>query len=408
MPINTEQGQQIYNNPPTRPSSIGAQWNFYKFDKKAIIEAEEESYFGQLSSTTNMPKHYGKTIKKQIFYPILDDRNVNDQGIDAEGTAIANGNLYGSSKDTGTILSKLPTLTEYGGRVNRVGFHRDLIEGSFTEFGFFYEFTEDALDFDSDDQLIEHMRREAIVGAHKMNEDQIQADLLNGAGVVMYSGAATSDATMTGEGATISEVTYTDIMKLDRTLNENKTPKTIKYITGSRMIDTKTIPSARVMYVGTELELQLRDMRDNFGERAFVPVEKYAAAGNVLKGEIGTIGSFRIISINNMQHWAGVGADVTNNGGYSSTDVNGTEKYDVFPMLVVGGSDAYGAPFTYIGFQTSGTQMKFKMITKMPSRETADHFDPYGKTGFSSIRWHYGILLERTERIAVIKTVAKL
>ncbi len=409
MPINTENGQAIYNNPPLQRSSIGQQWNLFKFDKKAIIEAEEESYFGQLSSTTNMPKHFGKTIKKQIFYPILDERNVNDQGINAEGVTIANGNLYGSSKDTGTILSKLPTLTEYGGRVNRVGFHRDLLEGSFTEFGFYYEFTKDSIDFDSDEQLLEHMRREAIVAAHKMNEDQIQADLLNGAGVVMYTGDATSDATMTGEGAAVSVVTYNDIMKLDRTLNENKTPKTIKFITGSRMVDTKTIPSARVMYVGTELELQLRDMQDNFGERAFVPVEKYAAAGNILKGEVGTIGSFRIISINNMQHWAGAGADATAaNAGYTTTDVGGTEKYDVYPMLVVGGSDSYGAPFTYIGFQMSGQSRKFEIITKMPSRETADLNDPYGKTGFSSITWFYGMLLERTERIAVLKTVAKL
>ena len=34
------------------------------------------------------------------------------------------GNLYGSSKDVGTIVGRMPTLTETGGRVNRVGFKR--------------------------------------------------------------------------------------------------------------------------------------------------------------------------------------------------------------------------------------------------------------------------------------------
>lgn len=35
-------------------------------------------------------KHYGKTIKKYHYVPLLDDRNVNDQGIDATGISTAN------------------------------------------------------------------------------------------------------------------------------------------------------------------------------------------------------------------------------------------------------------------------------------------------------------------------------
>jgi N4-gp56 family major capsid protein len=88
-----------------------------------------------------MPKNYGKTIKVYEYVPLLDDRNVNDQGIDASGATIANGNLYGSSKDVGSIVSKLPVLTENGGRVNRVGFTRLQREGSIFKFGFFTEFT---------------------------------------------------------------------------------------------------------------------------------------------------------------------------------------------------------------------------------------------------------------------------
>ena len=45
-------------------------------------------------------------------------------------------------------------------------------------------------------------------------------------------------------------------------------------------------------------------------------------------------------------------------------------------------------------------------MTKMPGKETADRNDPYGETGFSSIKWYYGILILRPERIGVIKTVA--
>lgn len=110
--------------------------------KKAIITARKEQFFMPLASTINMPKHFGKTITVYEYVPLLDDRNVNDQGLDASGAVETNGNLYGSSRDIGTISSKLPTLTENGGRVNRVGFTRLLRSATIHKFGFFTEFTD--------------------------------------------------------------------------------------------------------------------------------------------------------------------------------------------------------------------------------------------------------------------------
>lgn len=73
--------------------------------------------------------HFGKEIRFYVYVPLLDDRNLSDQGIDAQGAVLTGasganpgyGNLYGSSKDIGKITDKLPMLTENGGRVNRVG-----------------------------------------------------------------------------------------------------------------------------------------------------------------------------------------------------------------------------------------------------------------------------------------------
>ena len=59
-------------------------------------------------------------------------------------------------------------------------------------------------------------------------------------------------------------------------------------------------------------------------------------------------------------------------------------------------------------FQTSGKTPKFNLITKMPGEETADRNDPYGEMGFSSIKWYYGFMALRSERIAVYKVVAEL
>lgn len=372
--------------------------------KKAIITARKEQYFMPLASVTNMPKHYGKTIKVYEYVPLLDDRNINDQGIDASGATIVNGNLYGSSKDIGNITSKLPLLTENGGRVNRVGFTRIAREGSIHKFGFFYEFTQESIDFDSDDGLMEHLSRELMNGATQITEAVLQKDLLAAAGTVLYAGAATSDSTITGEGSTPSVVSYKNLMRLDQILTENRTPTQTTIITGSRMIDTKVIGATRVMYVGSELVPELKAMEDLFGNKAFIETQHYADAGTIMNGEVGSIDKFRIIQVPEMLHWAGAGAQATGaNPGYRTSMVSGQEHYDVYPMLVVGDDS-----FTSIGFQTDGKSLKFTVMTKMPGKETADRNDPYGETGFSSIKWYYGILVKRPERLALIKTVAPL
>lgn len=72
-------------------SSIGSQINTHFYKKKALVEAVKESVFSPLADSTAMPKHYGQTIKKNHYLPLLDDRNINDQGIDASGVSTQQG-----------------------------------------------------------------------------------------------------------------------------------------------------------------------------------------------------------------------------------------------------------------------------------------------------------------------------
>lgn len=377
------------------PSSIGTQFSNFYYQKQALIEARKEQYFSQLADVTSMPKNMGKTIKRYHYIPLLDDANINDQGIDAAGAVIANGNLYGSSKDIGTIPGKLPVLSETGGRVNRVGFKRKELEGTFEKFGFFDEYTQESMDFDSDAELMQHINREMINGANEITEDALQIDLINAAGVIRYAGNATSNATIGADDV----VSYGDIMRLSIDLDNNRCPKKTTVITGTRMIDTKVIPACRVMYIGSELLPTLRGLKDLHNEPAFIPVEKYAAGGTVLNGEAGSIDAFRVIVVPEMLKWAGAGADAS----ASSTHYETGNKFDVFPMLVVGDQS-----FTTIGFQTDGKTVKFKIFHKKPGEATADRNDPYGETGFMSIKWYYGFMVLRPERIALIKTAATL
>lgn len=462
-----------YNDPAGgSQSTIGNQLAEFYYAKRAMIELVKEQYFTQLADVTSMPKNMGKKIKKFHYLPLLDDRNLNDQGIDAAGVTIdankyevrfgalsnqytveadataaaaainairagaavktgavspwvvtvtdsllgngtdaqsaavvaafkgarrqrGSGNLYGSSKDIGTITGKLPVLGENGGRVNRVGFKRKEIEGTFEKFGFFDEYTQESMDFDSDAELMTHINREMLRGANEITEDSLQIDLINAAGVIRYAGDATNNANMNENDL----VTYGDLMRLSIDLDNNRTPKHTTAITGTRLVDTRTIPACRVAYMGSELLPTVKAMKDLHGNPAFIPTEKYAAGGTTLHGEVGMVDQFRLVVVPEMLKWAGVGGDAS----ASTTSYETNERYDVFPILVVGAES-----FTTIGFQTDGKTVKFKIIHKKPGVETADKTDPFGETGFMSIKWFYGFMALRSERIGLIKTVARL
>ncbi len=499
----------LYNDPAGgTPSDIGSQIRTDVYNKKSLQEAQKEQYFGQLADVTSMPKHMGKKIKKYHYLPLLDDANINDQGIDAAGVTTTrsvtievthtsgaivdgggsaneaghqgkrffvadgasdaaaleaaklkvltwteqllvagglgsvlttkvntdtdyaiiittggtfttgtaaydqgyrfnelagvpvNGNLYGSSKDVGTITGKLPALSETGGRVNRVGFKRIELEGTIEKFGFFDEYTKESMDFDTDAELQQHINREMVMAANEMTEDALQIDLLNAPGVVRFGGIATQDSDLTGVTAdTVSVIGYEDLMRLSIDLDNNRCPKSTKIITGTRMVDTRVIDAARIMYIGSELEPMVKKMTDTFGNQAFVPVQQYAAGTSILRGEIGSIDQFRLVVVPEMMHWEGAGAAEGVNAGYRATGGN----YDVFPMLVVGSES-----FTTIGFQTDGKTVKFKIKHVAPESDISyGREDPYGELGFMSIKWYYGTMILRPERIAICKTVAE-
>jgi len=500
---------RIYNDPAGgSASTVGTQFRTDYYKKKALVEAKKEMYFGQMADTTNMPKNMGKTIKCYHYLPLLDDANVNDQGLDAAGATTnqdctvvvtmadgsipdinlarsvgnsahfvglgadaaaakadaivhvnawmeqlvvagglavslvgssaalkfadgvnstdglayvkgyrfktsagttieatatltshaAYGNLYGSSRDVGTITAKLPALSESGGRVNRVGFKRREIEGTISKFGFFDEYTQESLDFDTDAELEQHINREMIMGANEITEDALQIDLLNGAGIVRFGGSATQTSEITGVAATKSTVSYNDLIKLSIDLDNNRCPKNTKIINGTRMVDTRVVNAARYMYVGSELTPMLKAMADGFSNQAFISAEKYATGGDLAAGEIGAIDQFRVIVVPEMMRWEGAGAAEGTNSGYRATGGN----YDVYPMLVVGSES-----FTTIGFQTDGKSVKFKIKHAKPGSTESYASDPYGETGFMSIKWYYGSMITRPERIALIKTVAE-
>jgi len=213
--------------------------------------------------------------------------------------------------------------------------------------------------------------------------------------VIKYAGDATTNATMGANDV----VTYGDLLRLSIDLDNNRTPKHTKVITGTRMVDTRVLPAARVMYIGSELLPTLKAMKDLHNNPAFISIEKYAAGGMTVTGEVGSVDQFRIVVVPEMMKWAGAGADASGTATHYETN----QRFDVFPMLVIGDES-----FTTIGFQTDGKSVKFKITHKAPGEATADRNDPYGEMGFMSIKWYYGFMILRPERLARIKTAATL
>ena len=418
----------------TYGTPVGPQARTDFYYKKALIATRDKQYFMPLADVRAMPKHHGKTIKQDVYQPLLDDLNSNDQGLDAAGLIVLkdkysawkidgtqatggtgwtaasattagyyatsanalaatgavvalknSGNIYGSAKDIGVITDRLPALTENGGRVNRVGMTRSQITGSIVKQGFFTEYTQESLDFDSDSELMSHITEEMVQGATELTEAALQVDLINNAtsnGTVKYPGSATSKVTVSGTA------NYEDLMQLSIALDNNKTPKQTKIISGSRMTDTRTVNGGRVMYIGPDLIPLVRKMTDISGTgvgTGFTSVEKYADAANIMNGEIGSVDQFRIVVVPEMLYSAKSGAS----------------SADIYPMLVVGDGS-----FTTIGFQTDGKTVKFTTTHKKPGKDIADLNDPYGEKGFYSIKWYYGFLALRPERLGIIWTKA--
>lgn len=379
-----------------KPSSIGPQINTAYYQRKAMEDAQKEQYFTQLASAKAIPSNYGKKLKMFHYLPLLDDRNINDQGIDATGAKIANGNLYGSSRDIGTIPDKFPVLGENGGRVNRVGTTRIELEGSFEKFGFFIEYTRDSLNFDTDAELLQHINREIMIAASDINEDALQIDLINNAGTIVYAGDANSRAEL-GKDDILS---YSNFMKLAMALDKADTPKKTTILSGTRNIDTRVIPAARYLFCGPELRPTLEAMKNLHGQPAFISAEHYAAGTSLANGEVGSVGQFRLIENQKMMKWSGGGAKLAS--GDDSVYYNDGTNYDVFPLLCVGDDS-----FSTITFQTSGNRVKFEINSRKPG-ENIDRTDPYGETGFISMRWFYGFMAQRPERIGLIMTTAKM
>ena len=419
-------------------SSLGTQFNDKFWSRAAIVEAKKKKTFSQLAKKEVQPKHYGDKLVKYHELPILHAANINDQGIDANGVKMVpgkwyaydaggtrigeydskqeaksaagttgtiksgNGNLFGGSKDIAVQRGAFPALTEEGGAINQVGMKRLTIEGKVKEYGFAMTFTKKSLDMDTETGLLARYSKGVGEAYGDTREAQLRSDLLAAGELnAVYAGAASTF----GEMDSTCTLTFQDLRLMDNSLKEARCPKDTEIINGTTKVGTVTVGKARYVYVPSSLIPTLEDMKDANGKDLWIPVEMYAAGGTIAEDEIGKIGQFRFIEVEEMPHYEGVGADSDADDNDESDEPNfftthtatNEWKYDVFPVLFVGSGS-----FATIGF--SGDVAR--VTTVMPKADA--HNDFFGKKGVVSISWYYGFMALRPEWIKTIFSTAKI
>ena len=386
-----------YNSPyHGTDSTVGKQMRDFVWNKLAIEYIKKDMVFSNMSSAEMLPKNMGKTLKKYKYLPILDSNNTYPDGLDANGAKVT-GNLYGSSRDMDTITNALPSIGEVAGRVHKVGRVREMIESDIFKYGMFMEYTAESTEFDTESNLRERDRRELAYAANLVYEDLLQLDLINQAGHTIYGGLATTTAEMTGnEGATASVITYGTLKRADEILFDADCPEDTAIIEGSSYTDTRVIDRARYMITSKAMVNYFKSLTDDFAQQAWIPRQSYAAAGNLIPNEEGTIGAFRVVS--NKQMMTAKGAAVTTNDGYRNDGTN----YTIHHALIIG-----SGAFSTLGFRLntiSGSVYAGNMLF-LDTPPTQTHANPYGDVGVLSVQWFYGTLVEHPEWIVCLRSL---
>lgn len=386
-----------YNDPyGKKASTIGAQMRDFVWNKLAVDYIKKDMVFSSMSSNEQLPKHMGRTIKKYKYIPIIDDKNVYPDGMNASGGKVK-GNLSGSSRDIATITGTMPSIDEIAGRVNKVGRTREIIESDIHRYGMFMEYTAQSTEFDTESNLRERDRRELAYAANLVYEDLLQIDLINQAGHVIYGGIAAKDAAMSGDNPVPSLINFQTLKQADELMFESDCPEDTTVIEGSSYTDTRVVDRARYMITSKAMVNYFRTLTDDFGNEAWIARQHYAAAGNLIPNEEGTIGAFRIVS--NKQMMTAKGAAV---GAAAADYRNDGTNYTVHHGLIIG-----SGAFTTLGFRLStisGSVYAGNMLfLDTKPQQTVDQ--PFGDVGVLSVQWYYGTLVERPEWIVCIKSL---
>ena len=376
-------------------STAGANTVVHYYDRAGIKAANRKNIYGQFVSRKEMPNKMGKTFKISKFLHMY-DRALSDADFAAKGYMTAR------TADEVSLALTNASLAEGAGAVNKRSLQKITVETSLARYGEMIDYT-DEVDLFSEDYIQVKYREELGELANSRMEDLIQLDML-GTGTVLYSGTATSKATIGDSIATDGSedanwlVSYDLIRKAVRKLVRNRAKKNTTIVTGSTKIDTKTIAASYYAIIDADVKTDLENItRGTSYEKhyAYVPFHKYGDATKAAEGEVGSMYEVRFIESESAVVYAGKGAAVPSGyaGSLAYTGTIGTDaKFDVHAILFPTEN-----AFATVGLKGQG---KIKFNAQDPSK--VELINPYGTQGFFSYNfWYAGLILEEEKLLAV-------
>ena len=373
-------------------STAGANTVVHYYDRMGIKAATAINIYGQWADVKSMPTNMGKTFKISRFEHMY-DRSTADVDFAAKGFMTSR-----TADEVSTALTNA-ALAEGAGAVNKRTLKKVTFETSLNRYGEMIDYT-DEVDIFSEDYIQVRYRQELGELANSRQEDLIQLDML-GTGTVMYSGNATSMATIGATTGVNYRISY-DLVKAGvRKLVRNRAKKNTSIVTGSNKIGTVPVASAFYAIIGADVRADLESCtrgtvaNNGVTEYMFIPLHKYAAAGTVVDGEIGQMHEVKFIEAERATVYAGKVAAVTvNNNMYANNGAN----LNVYPILF----PTEGA-FATIGLKGHD---KIKFLSKSP--EQIENGNPYGTTGFFSYNFFYAGIILREECLLKMLVAASI
>ena len=384
----------IYGNGTN--STAGANTIVHFYDRAGIKAANRVNVYGQFADRKSQPTKMGKTFKISKFLHMY-DRALVDTDFAKMG--------YLTARDAAAVSAELTNaaLAEGAGRVNVRTLQKVTYETTLARYGEMIDYTDDVELF-SEDYIQTRYREELGELANSRVEDLIQLDML-GTTTTMFSGTATSKATVGGDavadGSTdaVDKVSYDLIRKGVRKLVRNRAKKNTSIVTGSTKVGTTPVAKAYYGIIGADVKADLETLTRGSGyekEYVYMPVDKYAAAANIAEGEVGKMHEVRFIESEGQVVYRGAGAAVPDS--YTGDLQNNGNNFDVFPILF----PTAGA-FATVGLRGKG---KIKFNAKSPS--AIDNVNVYGNQGFFSYNmWYAGIILEPEKLLAIYVAASK-
>lgn len=453
-----------FNAGGTTSSTIDRQFTD-EFVTKAVVEVpKRKRYFSIRANRIAMPKNYGDKLSREVSYGMLDKRVLIDGGVDANTATILQDVWYvvpTGSKDITTATAIFDTkayyatgsyatwelaraaakaaaiadagageevvsgsggmvngeaayaategplveMPEEGGVINLLTHYSKMVSANITFHGIGHKFSMRSVDLDSRTGLIARKIQYMADAVQDIKEMQVRRDLLAAGSVnsIICNAPQNPDTDTIAEIDGLDVLTYTALETLEQYLLNNDVPMDTEILTGVDLVDTKTVSDAWIVYVNTEVLPTLRAMQGPGGVLVWKPKEVYAAGTELLDGEQGSIGSFRFVTVKDMERESGAGLTVglAVDGGNGTDSANAATqaaayqtngKYDVFTALVVGDDS-----FTITGFGGNSTSAKY-----IPPKADV-HNDMHAQMAGIAADWSYGMLVYRPERICSLK-----